>query len=104
MWINCIYLFTVLSEENQGNDFIRYISIYIHFSNYLYLQTKNIWLLNILLQEAYLNFWVNKFVMLRALTTPLVYSNLSDNSSVNIDNINQFELIFVLKMWLEING
>jgi hypothetical protein len=40
MWINCIYLFTVLSEENQGNDFIRYISIYIHFSNYLYLQTK----------------------------------------------------------------
>ena len=104
MWINCIYLFTVLSEENQGNDFIRYISIYIHFSNYLYLQTKNIWLLNILLQEAYLNFWVNKFVMLRALTTPLVSSNLSDKSSVNIDNINQFELIFVLKMWLEING
>ena len=41
---------------------------------------------------------VNKFVMLRALTTPLVSSNLSDNSSVNIDNINQFELIFVLKM------
>jgi hypothetical protein len=41
---------------------------------------------------------VNKFVMLRALTTPLVSSNLSDKSSVNIDNINQFELIFVLKM------